>query len=141
MVGLGYPNAIMDSQRYRVLLVDDVPAVCEALRWAFEDTPDLEVVGEAHDGLDAIQATADLTPDVLILDVELPRLDGYSVAQSVKQLQTPPLVVFLTVHGDLSSRRRAELAGGDGFVEKGIGWVGLIAQIRELLLTHHHTIS
>lgn len=129
----------MENQTYRILIVDDVPAVCEALRWAFEDTPDLVVVGEVHDGVSAIEYTADLHPDVVILDIELPRLDGYTVARSVKEMDYPPHIVFLTVHGDSVSRQRALAAGGDGFVEKGGGWSALIAQIRGLLLqrTNH----
>jgi DNA-binding NarL/FixJ family response regulator len=116
-----------------VLIVDDIPAVREALRWAFEDTPDLIVVGEADDGVKALACAAELAPDVVILDVELPSLDGYAVAQALKQLEPAPLVIFLTVHGDGLSRQRAEAAGGDGFVEKGAGWPVLLQQIRRLL--------
>lgn len=118
---------------YRVLIVDDLPAVREALRWAFECTDDLIVVGEAENGHEAITRTADLAPDVVTLDIELPGLDGYSVTRSLKQTHSPPIVIFLTVHGDPDSRRQATAAGGDGFVEKGQGWPALIAEIRTAL--------
>ena len=133
----------MDPLRppYRVLIVDDVPAVREALRWAFESTADLIVVGEAQNGQEALAQTIDLTPDVVILDIELPVQDGYAVATILKQLQPPPAVIFLTVHSDPASRQRAAAAGGDGFVEKGQGWPVLIAQIRSALSSRSCTDS
>jgi len=118
---------------YRVLLVDDMPAVREALAWALEDAPELKVVGQVGDGLAALAAAAQLHPDIVILDIELPNLDGYGVAQKLKQADNSPLIVFLTVHTDDVSRRQAIIAGGDAFVEKGQGWPILINEIRQLL--------
>lgn len=118
---------------YRVLLVDDIPAVREALAWALEDAPELKVVGQVGDGLAALAAAAQLHPDIVILDIELPNLDGYRVAQKLKQADNSPLIVFLTVHTDDISRRQAIIAGGDAFVEKGQGWPILINEIRQLL--------
>lgn len=118
---------------YKVLIVDDVSAVREALHWAFEDIADFVVVGEAGNGAEAIERTTALGPDVVILDIELPDLDGYAVARLLKALFAPPLVVFLSVHNDPVSRQRGLEAGGDGFVAKGAGWPVLIAQIRRLL--------
>jgi DNA-binding NarL/FixJ family response regulator len=118
---------------YRVLLVDDVPAVREALVWALENAPELKVVGQAGDGLAALAAASQLHPDIIILDIELPHLNGYQVAQKLKQADNSPLIVFLTVHADDISRRQAITAGGDAFVEKGQGWPILINEIRQLL--------
>jgi DNA-binding response OmpR family regulator len=120
-------------QAKRVLLVDDAPSVREALRWALEDEIDLPVVGEADDGLQALALAETLTPDLVILDIELPKLDGYGVARALKHAIQPPLVIFLSVHTDLISRQQALAAGGDVFVEKGLGWLALIAQIRTLI--------
>ena len=125
----------MQFTPYRILLVDDAPEVCEALRWALENESDLLVVGEASDGIEAITRAATLTPDVVILDIELPGRDGYGVAQALKAAPQPPVVIFLTVHGDHASRVRGIAAGGDGFVEKGIGWAALITSIRGLVLS------
>jgi DNA-binding NarL/FixJ family response regulator len=118
---------------YRVLIVDDAPAVREALRWAFDDAADLTIVGEAGDGQEALIRAAELAPDLVILDIEIPGLDGYAVARSLKAMPRPPVVVFLTIHGDGASRQRALQAGGDGFAEKGIGWAAFIAQVRGAL--------
>lgn len=118
---------------YKVLVVDDMPAVRQALRWAFEDTDDLVVVGEAVDGREAIASASLLAPDIVILDIGLPDLDGYAVARALKATAHPPVVIFLTVHGDPLSRQRGVEAGGDGFVEKGCGWPALVEQVRRSL--------
>lgn len=114
----------------RVLIVDDVPAVREALRWALEDAADFEVVGEAEDGLTALLQADALTPDIVILDLELPQLDGYTVLRQLKTRANAPLVVVLTVHSDAEARQRGIAAGADGFVAKGTGWNVLLAQVR-----------
>ena len=118
---------------YRVVLVDDAPAVREALRWALEDAGGLTVVGEAGDGFAAIDRTMALTPDLVILDVEMPGLDGYTVSRALKALPRPPAVIFLTVHDKPEFRDRGIAAGGDSFVVKGAGWQTLITQIRRVL--------
>ena len=105
----------------------------EALRWALENEPDLVVVGEAGTGADALTCVMSLTPDVVILDIELPALDGYAVTRVVKALAHPPIIVYLTVHSDPLSRRWAAEAGGDGFAEKEAGWPGLITEVRRTL--------
>jgi DNA-binding NarL/FixJ family response regulator len=119
----------METKPYTVLIVDDVPVVREALRWIIEDEADLTVIGEAGDGLEAVRLAAELLPEVVILDVELPRQDGYTVARQLKGMPQPPVIVFLTVHADLLSRQRAFEAGADAFAEKGRGWLSLIDQI------------
>ena len=114
---------------YKVLIVDDVPVIREALCWLIEDEADLTVIGEAGDGLEAIHRAAELLPEVVILDVELPGLDGYAVARQLKGMPDPPVVVFLTVHSDSVSCHRATEAGGDSFAEKGRGWLTLMDEI------------
>lgn len=121
---------------FTVLIVDDVPVVREALRWLIEDEADLRVIGEAGDGLEAVHRAAELLPEVVILDVELPGLDGYEVARRLKGMTQPPAIVFLTVHSDALARQRAFAAGADGFAEKGRGWLSLIDQVRLALAGH-----
>ncbi len=91
------------------------------------------MAGEARDGLEATDRALALAPDVVILDLELPGRDGYSVARALAALPRPPLVVVLTVHGDPAARRRAAAAGSHGFVEKGAGWPALLAAVRRAL--------
>ena len=123
-----------DTRSHRVLIVDDAPAVREALMWLLENESDLEVVGEAADGREALERANELDPDVVILDIELPHMDGYEVTRSLKQMPEPPLVFLLSVHGDSLSRKRGAEAGSDGFIEKGADWPQLVARVRQALV-------
>lgn len=118
---------------YRILIVDDAPTVREGLRWLLENEPDLEVVGEACDGLEALQGTMALLPDIIILDIDMPLMDGFEVARTIKAALDPPKILFVSVHGDSKFRERAKAAGGDGYAEKGKGWPELIAELRTLI--------
>jgi DNA-binding NarL/FixJ family response regulator len=102
--------------------------VREALRWALENEQDLMVVGEAGTGAHGLACARELAPDIVILDIELPTLDGYAVTRALKASAHPPIIIFLTLHSDLLSRRRAAEADSDGFAEKGAGWSALIAE-------------
>lgn len=117
----------------RVFIVDNVSSVRQALRWLLDDTPGFQVVGEAADGETAVACIIEFAPDIVILDIHLPRLSGYAVARTLKQMALPPLIIFLTSHGDASQRRQALAAGGDAFVEKGEGWPALMTQLHRLL--------
>lgn len=121
------------SSLSRILIVDDAPVVREALRWVIEDTPDLEMVGEAGEGKEALARAARLMPDVVVLDIHLPGLDGYGVARALKSMPNPPVVVFLSVDSDVEAKRRGVKAGGDAFVTKAQGWEALLMQIRTAL--------
>ena len=79
----------------RVLLVDDEPLALERLRVAFREIPDVEVVGAASDGEEAARQIADLRPDLVILDVQMPRKTGMAVAAELKG-ERKPEVVFVT---------------------------------------------
>jgi DNA-binding NarL/FixJ family response regulator len=123
----------MNSAKSRVLIVDDAPTVRESLGWLLQDEPDLILVGDASNGSDAISLAIKLKPDLVILDIELPDKDGFDVTRQLKGLPTPPLVVLLSIHGDLVSRQRGTDAGCDAFVEKGSNWPALLAVLKEVL--------
>ncbi len=116
----------------RILIVDDSQAVRESLGWLLRDESNLTVVGEAANGLDAIQLALKLKPDVVILDIELPDTDGFFVTQELKKMTDPPLVVLLSIHSDVISKQRGVLAGCDAFVEKGTSWPNLLAILQKL---------
>jgi NarL family two-component system response regulator LiaR len=120
-------------QSYRILIVDDIPTVREGLRWLFENEPEFTIIGEAGDGREAVRQATELAPDLVILDIELPLLDGFEVTQSLKTLPRPPSVVLLSIHCDPDSQRRGAEAGCDGFVEKSVGWPQLLATVRQVL--------
>jgi DNA-binding NarL/FixJ family response regulator len=118
---------------YRVLIVDDAAAVRESLSWLLVDEPGLVVVGDAANGLEAMRLARVLHPDLVILDIELPDMDGFAVTRQLKALPQPPLVVLLSIHSDDRSRRLGIQAGCDAFVEKGLGWPGLLAVLENVL--------
>jgi DNA-binding NarL/FixJ family response regulator len=118
---------------HRILIVDDVATVREALHWLLEDEPDLRIIGEAGDGLEALRTAAELVPDAVILDIEMPLLDGYAVTKQLKALPKPPVVILLSIHGDPLSRQRGAEAGSDAFVEKSGDWPRLLEEVRRAL--------
>lgn len=118
---------------YRILIVDDSQAVRESLGWLLRDESSLTVAGEASNGSEAIRLAVKLKPDVVILDIELPDTDGFSVTQQLKALPHPPLVVLLSIHSDAISRQRGAQAGCDAFVEKGTSWTNLLAVLQKVL--------
>jgi CheY-like chemotaxis protein len=91
-------------------------------------------VGDAANGMEALRQATHLDPDLVILDIELPDTDGFSVTRQLKALPRPPLVVLLSIHSDDLSRERGAQAGCDAFVEKGMGWTGLQAALKKVLL-------
>ena len=105
----------------------------ESLGWLLLDEPGLAVVGDAANGSEALRQATNLDPDLVILDIELPDTDGFVVTRQLKALPRPPLVVLLSIHSDDHSRQRGAQAGCDAFVEKGMGWPGLLSVLQEIL--------
>jgi CheY-like chemotaxis protein len=121
------------AHRHDILIVDDSQAVRESLGWLLQDEAGLQVVAEAASGAEAMQLAVKLKPDVVILDIELPDIDGFSVTQLLKALPHPPIVILLSIHGDAISKKRGALAGCDMFLEKGMTWPRLLERIQIVL--------
>jgi two-component system, NarL family, response regulator NreC len=118
---------------YRVLLADDAASVRQGLRWLLENEPELLVIGEAATGLETVRQTVALQPDVVILDIEMPAMDGFEVARSLKALPAPPLIFFLSVHTDPAVHAQAFASGADGFIEKSAAGMALLLALKEIL--------
>ncbi|MFL6098775.1 MAG: response regulator [Actinomycetales bacterium] len=114
----------------RVLLVDDEALVRGGLRMILESADDLQVVGEADDGTKAVDAVRRDRPDVVLMDVRMPGLDGLSAAAQVLQLPEPPRVVILTTFGLDQYVFAALEAGASGFLLKDTPPRDLIAAVR-----------
>jgi len=102
----------------RILIVDDQPAVREGLRLRLSLEPELEVVGEAGDGAEAIALAGSLRPDVVLIDVKMPGTDGIEVTAALKVVVREIAVVMLSLYDDIETRRRAKEAGVAAFVAK-----------------------
>jgi two-component system, NarL family, response regulator LiaR len=121
------------AHRHDILIVDDSQAVRESLGWLLQDETGLQVVAEATCGAEAMQLAIKLNPDVVILDIELPDIDGFAVTQLLKALPHPPIVILLSIHADAISKKRGALAGCDMFLEKGMTWPRLLERIQIVL--------
>src|SRR5512136_364529 len=103
----------------RILIVDDVPQVRRELRTLLSLLDAIDVVGEADNGQNAIELAAALQPDVILMDVEMPIMDGLAATRLIKQQcpQCPPCsIVILSIHDDEAVRAQARSAGADAFV-------------------------
>ncbi len=113
----------------RVLIADDVRSVREDLRLLLQLTGQVQVIGEAANGLEAIRLAEQLRPDVVLLDLEMPELDGCAAAREIKARELAARIVMLSIHLSPAEVRRAEQAGADAFVPKGTRLETLLAAI------------
>lgn len=102
----------------RLLLVDDQKNVRRGLRMRLELEPDVEVIGEAEDGETAISQVHVLHPDIVLMDVEMPGMDGISATQTLHDTESACSVVMLSLYDDNITRERARQAGAKAFIAK-----------------------
>lgn len=114
----------------RLVIADDHAIVRRGLKSLVETQPDLRVVGEAADGLEAIRLVEHHKPDAIILDIGLPMLNGIDVAARVQKLTPAPWVIVLTMHADESYILRALAAGARAYLLKDATDDDLVPAIR-----------
>ncbi|HEV8555749.1 MAG TPA: response regulator transcription factor [Actinophytocola sp.] len=118
------------TERVRVLLVDDEPLLRLGFRLVLESQPDITVVGEAADGAAAVARTAELDPDVVLMDVRMPGVDGIEATRSIVRLHPRSRVLILTTF-DLDEYAFAGLrVGASGFLLKNVPPEDLLSAIR-----------
>ena len=115
----------------RVLLVDDQPIVRRGLRVRFRLEPDLQVVGEASTGTEALTLAQTLTPDVVLMDIQMPEMDGIAATAALRRVVPQSAVVILSIANDTQTRAQAQAAGAVAFVEKRGATDSLLAAIRQ----------
>ncbi len=113
-----------------VLIVDDSAAVRDGLRSILQASPDIEVVGEAADGLAAIARVEESQPDVILMDAQMPQMDGIEATRRIKARWPDIKILFLTVHTEFIEA--AVAAGADAYLLKDSGREELIQVVREL---------
>ncbi|WTT02377.1 response regulator transcription factor [Streptomyces sp. NBC_00090] len=114
----------------RVLLVDDQPLVRAGLRVLMADSPDLAVVGEAGTGTDAVRLSRELRPDVVVMDVRMPGMDGIEATRLVTAGPDAPRVLVLTTFDDDEYVYGALRSGASGFLVKDMALDDILAAIR-----------
>jgi pilus assembly protein CpaE len=116
--------------KIRVLIVDDVAETRENVRKLLQFESDVDVVGAARSGKEGIQLSGELDPDVVLMDINMPDIDGISATESIRQKSPYIQVVILSVQGDQNYMRRAMLAGARDFLTKPPVGDELISAIR-----------
>lgn len=108
----------ISSQFASILIVDDFAAWRAHVREILEQQPQWRIVAEACDGFQAIQRAAELRPDLVLLDIQMPVLSGLEAAAHIRQISPQSRIVFLTQDNDVHLRNAALAAGAHGYVMK-----------------------
>ena len=121
-----------------ILIVDDHWAIRRALRTAFERQPGFTVCGEAENGLDAIAKAQKLGPDLIVLDLRMPEMDGLQAAHALKALMPEVPLLMLTCYHSSAAEREALASGVTAVFSKPDGMQNLIWQARAVLSSKHN---
>ena len=113
----------------RVVIADDHTVVRQGIRGVLEEVDGLEVVAEAGDGKEALEAVRELGPDVVVLDVTMPEMSGLDVARTLREEGSSARVLILSMHDDPEYVLQAVRAGADGYVLKDVSPAELRAAI------------
>lgn len=120
-------------ERTRVLLVDDHALFREGLAGIIRAEPDLEVVGEANDGLEALVKAQELKPDLILMDIQMPGMDGLEATRHIKQALPETTIVVLTVRDDDEKLFKALKHGAQGYLLKDIRSHEMLEKLRAAL--------
>ena len=101
-----------------VLLVDDFGEFRAALSLLLKKKPELQIVAEASDGIEAVEKSRQLQPDVILLDIGLPRLNGIAAAQQIREVAPQSKIIFVTQETSADIMKEAIGSGGMGYVVK-----------------------
>ena len=121
-----------ETQRIRVLLVDDHSIMREGLRSMLRDSDEFQVVGQARDGEEAVRAAAELSPDVVVMDVMMPNKDGVEACREIMEFAPDIRVVMLTASTEEDAVIEAVAAGATGYLQQVSGMDRLLSTIREV---------
>jgi len=119
----------------RALLCDDVPAMRIVLRVVLEAEGDIEVVGEAGDGLEAVAQSERLQPDVVVLDLSMPRLDGLEALPRIREVAPDTAIVVFSGYAASRMRKAAIDRGATRYIEKGRALEDVRDAVREVMGT------
>jgi DNA-binding NarL/FixJ family response regulator len=111
-------GAAPNHERVRVLVVDDSPYILEGLTSFLKEHPGFDLVGTAMDGRQALRRVAALEPDLVLMDMNMPRMSGLEATQRIKESKRGSVVIIMTADDNPKCRAAALAAGADGFVGK-----------------------
>ena len=119
-----------EPRRIRVLLADDHSIMREGLQMMLERTEEFEVVGQARDGVEAVKAASDLSPDVIVMDVMMPNMDGVEACREIMESLPDTRVVMLTASTEADAVIEAVAAGATGYLQKVSGMDQLLSTVK-----------
>lgn len=117
----------------KIVLADDHGLARGYVKDLLSDEQDLEIIGEASDGVEAVELTARLKPDILVTDFKMPRLNGIEVTTRIRQLSPDTRVIILSLYGDKAYVDSALKAGAQAYVLKKFSADGLTDAIRAVV--------
>jgi DNA-binding NarL/FixJ family response regulator len=120
------------ESKVKVLLVDDHALVRRGFRRMLEDEPTFEVVGEASDGLEAVEAAEKLLPDVIVMDCALPQINGIEASRRILAKRPQTAILMLSMHSEDTLVRQAMDAGAKGYVLKNAMDLDLVSAIKKV---------
>jgi len=120
------------GNKLKVLLVDDHALVRRGFRRMLEDEPTFEVVGEASDGLEAVECAEKLQPDVIVMDCALPQVNGIEASRRILASRPETAILMLSMHSEDTLIRQALEAGAKGYVLKNAMDLDLVSAIKKL---------
>jgi DNA-binding NarL/FixJ family response regulator len=121
------------DNRISIVIADDSHEFRTILRLFLESARDFFVIGEARDGKEAVNLTEALDPDILLLDLRMPRMDGFEVLDHLQKSDSPAEVIVLTSHADFYYEKQALKRGASRYISKGGAPNQLIETIREVV--------
>lgn len=123
-----------NNHKIRIVLADDHPLMRQALRMWIEKQQDLEIIAEASNGKEAVEIVTRLNPDVVIMDISMPKLNGLEATKIIKKACPSTAVLVLTVYTDEEHVSSLIEAGADGYITKTVSGEEIIHAIRALAL-------
>ncbi|MFC1868265.1 response regulator [Thermodesulfobacteriota bacterium] len=123
----------METKKYRVIIAEDHAIVRDGLKALLVTEPDLEIVGEIEDGIKAVRSVAKLQPDLILMDLSMPRMNGLEATHEIRNSDPNVKILILTVHKNDEHILAALKAGANGYVLKEAKHSELIMAIRHVL--------
>jgi DNA-binding NarL/FixJ family response regulator len=120
------------GNKLKVLLVDDHALVRRGFRRMLEDEPSIQVVGEASDGLEAVESAEKLQPDVIVMDCALPQINGIEASRRILAARPETKILMLSMHSEDTLIRQALEAGAKGYVLKNAMDLDLVSAIKKV---------
>jgi two-component system, NarL family, response regulator NreC len=126
------------SEKTRLVIVEDHKILRQGLCSLLSASTDLEVVGQAGDGMNAIRTIKETEPDLVLLDINMPKMDGISVIKEIKQYYSDTKILALTMHRSEHFILQVFKSGGDGYCLKSSGQEELMTAIKAVLSGKHY---